>query len=421
MDSSYTILILIFLVCIFLSAIFSGSEVAFFSLKDDQISKLRKGKNSRDRLIVDLLDNAESLLTTILLGNTIVNVSASIIAAVLTLDLITYYELPKAAAFIIEVIVITFILLVLSEITPKVFAANRHVRFSKSVAPFIYIIYLILSPLTFLVNKLAGVFKFRVNHHTSFSGDDLKTIATVVHEQGNIEDNEREMINSIVEFKDLAVKDVMVARLDIMAVPTDISYDDFMEFIKTEGHSRIPLYDESLDHIVGIIYVKDMIPFLTNRSKSNTFDARKISRQPLFVPEGKPLDDLLKEFQAKKTHIAVVVDEYGGTAGIVTMEDVIEQIIGDIQDEYDEESPLFKKLGNDTYLFDGKIPIEDAEQILNIKLEFADEKFETLAGFILAYSGTIPKEKAVYKKDNIQFIIEQMDMRRIAKIKTMPV
>lgn len=421
MDSYHLSLLTLFTCCVFISAIFSGAEVAFFSLKEEHLSKFRKSKNSRDRLIADLLDNSNSLLTTILLGNTIVNVTASIIAAVFTLEAIEHFQLDSIYSFIIEVLVVTFVLLIISEITPKVLAANRSVRFAKRIVPFIYLVYLLLRPVTLFLNKLTGLFKFSFSGISHFSGEDLKTIATVVHEQGNIEENERQMINSIVEFKDLTVKEIMISRLDIVAAPADITYSEFLQFIKTEGHSRIPLFEESLDHIVGIIYVKDMIPYLSNPAKANTFDAKKIARQPLFVPEGKPLDDLLKEFQTKKMHIAVVVDEYGGTAGIVTMEDVIEQIIGDIQDEYDEESPMFKKIGQDSYIFDGKIPIEDAEKVLNIKLELGDEKFETLAGFILAFSGTIPKEKASFKKDHVQFIIEQMDMRRIAKIRTLPV
>lgn len=418
MDSYHLSLLVVFLVCIVLSAFFSGSEVAFFSLKEEHLLKFRKSKNSSEKIIIQLLDNSKSLLSTILLGNTVVNVTASIVAAVVTLEILEQNHLDPLYGFLIEVVCITFTLLILSEITPKVIAANRSVNFAKFSAPLMYLIVILLSPITFVLNKFASLFSFSFKNREHFSGEDVKTIADVVHEQGNIEENEREMINSIVEFKDLTVKEIMVSRLDMIAVSSDTTYQEFMKLIQTEGHSRVPLYEDSLDNIIGIVYVKDLITFLANQEKSKTFDIRKISRQPLFVPEGKKLDDLLKEFQTKKMHIAIVVDEYGGTAGLVTMEDVIEQIIGDIQDEYDEESPMFKKIGPDSYIFDGKIPIEEAEQILNIKLEIGDEKFETLAGFILALAGTIPKEKAVFKKDNVQFIVEQLEVRRISKIRT---
>lgn len=364
------------------------------------------------------MDNSKSLLSTILLGNTVVNVTASIVAAVVTLEILEQNHLDPLYGFLIEVVCITFTLLILSEITPKVIAANRSVSFAKFSAPLMYLTVILLSPITFVLNKFASLFSFSFKNREYFSGEDLKTIADVVHEQGNIEENEREMINSIVEFKDLTVKEIMVSRLDMIAVSSETNYQEIMKLIQTEGHSRIPLFEDSLDNIFGILYVKDLITFLADPEKAKTFDIKKISRQPLFVPEGKKLDDLLKEFQTKKMHIAIVVDEYGGTAGLVTMEDVIEQIIGDIQDEYDEESPMFKKIGPDSYIFDGKIPIEEAEQILNIKLEIGGEKFETLAGFILALAGTIPKEKAIFKKDNVQFIVEQLEVRRISKIRT---
>lgn len=418
MDSYHFWLLLIFVICIILSAFFSGSEVAFFSLKEEHLSKFRKSKNSTEKLIIQLLENSKSLLSTILLGNTLVNVTASIIGAVVTVEVLEKYQLDSLYGFLFEVVVLTFILLIVAEITPKVIAANRSVSFSKFSAPIMYIFVIVLTPVTALLNKIASMFSFNVKKRDSFSGEDLKTIADVVHEQGNIEENEREMINSIVEFKDLTAKEIMISRLDMVAASTETTYDELMELIKKEGHSRIPLYEESIDNIVGIIYVKDMISFLSDKEKVKTFDAKKISRQPLFVPEGKKLDDLLKEFQTKKMHIAMVVDEYGGTAGLVTMEDVLEQIIGDIQDEYDQESPMFKKIAPDSYIFDGKIPVEDAEKVLNIKLDFGDERFETLAGFILAIAGTIPKEKAIFKKDNIQFIIESIESRRIAKVRT---
>lgn len=363
------------------------------------------------------MEHSQLFLVTVLIANNIVNISASIIAATLTYQVMAFYQLEPWIIFTAEIIVLTMVFLIVAETTPKVIAANRSLEFARLASPFIRILMIVLWPISKLMYIFTKIIKIKLRQQDSISNEDFKTIADVVHEHGSIEDSEREIINSLSVFGDLIVKDIMVSRLDIVGVEVGNSFEETLKMVQDNGHSRIPLFTESLDNIVGIIYAKDLIPFLMDKSKRKNFNLEQIARQPLFIPEGKKLTDLLKEFQSQKMHIGIVVDEYGGTSGLVTMEDVIEQIVGDINDEHDEEDHLVKILAPNVFLFDGKIEIEEAEKYLQIQLLENDDEFETLAGCILSLLGTIPKEKSVINKGNVQFIIEEMDARRISKIK----
>lgn len=417
MDSYQLILLAVFFLCIALSFFLSGSEVAFFSLKSDQINRLSKSENQRERTISLILSDSQKLLVTILLVNNIVNVLASIIAVTLTYDFLHEIPVDPVLVIIFEVVVMTFILLILSEITPKILGAQLSVRYATFAAPLMSVILFFSTPFVWLIMRLTRWVHLPFKSAEKISNDDLKTIADVVHEHGNIEENEKEMISSLAGFSERTVNEIMISRVDMVAVESDSDYQTVMETVRQSGHSRIPVFTESLDNINGILYAKDLIPFLAAENEKMSFKIEKLIRQPLFIPEGKKVSDLLKEFQLKKMHIAIVVDEYGGTAGIVTLDDVIAEIIGEIHDEHDTEEPLYKLLAPNVWLFDGKTPVDVAEDVLDISLQTNDDGFETLAGFILSLSGTIPKEKTMVKLGRADFIVEQMDGRRIAKIK----
>lgn len=417
LDSYQLILLAVFILCIALSFFLSGSEVAFFSLKSDQVNRLSKSEKQGERTISLILSDSQKLLVTILLANNVVNVLASIIAVTLTYDFLQGILVDPFLVIIFNVVIMTFILLILSEITPKILGAQLSVRYAAFAAPLMLVILFFSTPFVWLIMRLTRWVHLPFQSAEKISNSDLKTIADVVHEHGSIEEDEKNMISSLAGFSERTVNEIMISRVDMVAVESDSDYQTVMETVRQSGHSRIPVFTESLDNINGILYAKDLIPFLAAENETKSFKIEKLIRQPLFIPEGKKVSDLLKEFQLKKMHIAIVVDEYGGTAGIVTLDDVIAEIIGEIHDEHDIEQPLYKQLAPNIWLFDGKTPVDIAEEVLALSLQTHDDGFETLAGFILSLSGTIPKEKAMYKQGPADFIVEQMEGRRIAKIK----
>lgn len=417
LDSYQLGLLAVFILCIALSFFLSGSEVAFFSLKEDQINRLAKSKKKNESSIPLILADSQKLLVTILLSNNIVNVLASIIAVTLTYDYLHHIPIDPVLVILIEVVVMTFILLILSEITPKIIGAQLSVRYAVFAAPLMTVILFFSTPFVWLIMRLTRWVHLPFQSADKISNDDLKTIADVVHEHGSLEENEKNMISSLAGFSERTVNEIMISRVDMVAVESDSDYQTVMETVRQSGHSRIPVFTESLDNINGILYAKDLITFLAADQGTKSFQIDKLIRQPLFIPEGKKVSDLLKEFQLKKMHIAIVVDEYGGTAGIVTLDDVIAEIIGEIHDEHDIEEPLYKQLAPNVWLFDGKTPVDVAEEVLETSLQTNDDGFETLAGFLLSLSGTIPKEKAIFRNGNMEFIVDQMEGRRIAKIK----
>ncbi|MCK6600270.1 MAG: hemolysin family protein [Bacteroidetes bacterium] len=417
MDSYTAGLLVIFIICLAFSFVFSGAEVAFFSLKEDQISKLRKSTRSRELRIAEILSDSQKLLVTILIGNNLVNVMASVIAATLTYNFLHHLPVDPVLVYILEVFVLTFIFLILSEITPKIIGAHLSLRFAVIVAPLISFLIGLFTPVTWLVMKLTRWIRPGKLSGEKVSNEDLKTIADVVHEHGSLAENEKEMISSLADFSEKTVREIMISRVDMVAIESDAGREEVMETVRQSGHSRIPVYLESLDQISGILYAKDLIPFLSEKNSKREFSLQKLQRQPLFIPEGKKVSDLLKEFQIRKMHIAIVVDEYGGTAGMVTLDDVISEIIGEIRDEHDEDLPLYRQLAPNVWSFDGKTPVDLAEEVLGLTLQSRNDGFETLAGFILSVSGAIPKEKAVIRYQDAEFIIEKVEGRRIAKVK----
>lgn len=417
MDTDWLFRVILLLIFLFLSAFFSGSEVALFSIERKKVKSY--GFNPLiERYLVSLIDSPRRLLVSILIGNTIVNVAASIIAVSLTLDLIDVTGLSEELLLTLQIIILTILVILFSELTPKVWASKSPVSFSKFAAIPLYwfctIIFPVAEIITEFIRSVVSKIKFDKGK-AAFSPEEITELAELGYEVGALEEEEQGIIQSIVGFKSVAVHEVMTPRVDMVSVEDTTTLDELIELIKSSGHSRIPLYKENLDKITGIIYAKDILKFLINGNREN-FDINKIARKPMYIPMTKMINDLMYEFQEKKMHIAIVVDEYGGTAGLITLEDIIEEIIGEIRDEYDkEESPVFK-IDENKYLVAGRISIEELNELLNTSIKIESENFETLAGLVLNQAGHIPKEGYNFLLENFKFTVKEVTKKRISKI-----
>ncbi len=405
-----------FLILIVFSAFFSGSEAAFFSLSKEMVDRLKESSSQASVRIVSLLAKPRLLLVTILVGNTIVNISAATVAALLTADLSAYLHFSENIAMVFEIIIVTIVLIIFGELTPKIFGVKNSYKFAAMASIPLRIINFILYPIVWILEKfpllLSGLLATRVKKHL-LSKEELKTLIEVSEEKGTLEEDEREMIHSIFEFSKTTAKEIMVPRIDMICADKETSLRELIDLIKTEGHTRIPLYDNKVDNILGIIHAKELLPFINDSSQS--IDLTSLARPAMFVPESKPIDELLKDFQVEKQHMAIVVDEYGGTAGLITLEDVIEEIVGEIQDEYDVEKPLYKKIDDSHFWVDAKINLEVLNEELDMNLP-VDESYESLGGFIFNLIGSVPQKKQEIDYGIYKFIIEKIDRNRIREV-----
>ena len=408
------VLILILLVC---SALISGSEVAFFSLTSTDLKKANNSKNKNLQITYSLRNNPRRLLAALLVSNNFIN-----IAIVLLFSSFgnTFYlkSFPFWINFIIEVGVITLFILLFGEILPKVYANRNPISFSKKMAlPVQFLDKYIFFFLTFPMSKMTEFIQRRlVFKSTNLSVDKLSD-ALELTDKSDSSKNEQKILQSIVSFGSVETKQIMRPRVDVFSVSVELSFDQLLDQIRKKGFSRIPVYQKQIDKIIGIVYLKDLFPHL-NKKK---FDWKKLIREPYFVPENKKLDDLLKEFQQLKIHLAIVVDEYGGNSGIITMEDVIKEIVGELNVDFFQEDLSFTKIDDNSYIFDGKTNLKDFYKILKISDEAAFENkrgdSETLAGFILEQKGYFPKKGSALIFKNLKFIVEEIDRKRIKKIK----
>ncbi len=405
----------VFCLLLLASALVSGSEVALFSLDWTAREQLAEAQDRASRRVIRLLDQPREVLVSILILNTVVNVAAAMIAAVATAHVAEAYQWSTVITVVTEVIVLAFVILVVSEITPKLLARRDSIRFSRHVSAFLLPLHRILYPLSRSISRLTKAFHGRFRPARPLSGADVKAMAEIGEAHGTLEEEERELIHSIVEFGDTTVREVMVSRLDIVAIEVSTEIDDALDLIRSSGHSRLPLYVEHLDNILGIVHAKDLLPNLAQNGEPNRpVDWRVIARRALFVPTAKKLDDLLTEFQATKTHIAIAVDEYGGTAGLITLEDILEEIVGEIRDEYDEgEESLYEKIGKNAYRCDARIDLDDLNDVIGSELDTEKFDFETLGGLILDLSGSIPSAGEVFTYRGLRITVREVDNRRI--------
>ncbi|HYW36128.1 MAG TPA: hemolysin family protein [Balneolaceae bacterium] len=418
--SGIIIEIILMLMGFVFSAVFSGSEVAFFSIsnKRDHLEEMA-AKNSVDKILVRMLERPRRLLATILIGNTFANIVSSVLAAVLTGYLAASIGLSELVVFAIEVVALTFTLLILSEITPKIIAINNPLQVARSLCRFIYVFFIVLKPLSKLIADSTELLeKWMPNPRHEMTSEDIKTMAEVGEQEGSLHSDEREIIENVIEFGTTTVREIMTSRTDIVAISEDQTLDEVLTIIREKGLSRMPLYEEDLDTILGIIHSKDVLPFIHSDTKKTTINWRTIARKALFIPASKKLDDLLREFQQEKTHIAVVVDEYGGTEGIVTMDDILEEIIGDISDNNTEgEEELYRQLRDGSYIFDAKIDLDDMEEILDCEITTPDDDFETLGGLVYHLKERIPGvgERIFFKK--LELTIHSVQNNRVRKLR----
>lgn len=403
-------------VLLLMSAFASGSEIAFFSLSPSDVAELEDGKFDADKKIQNLRDDSERTLATILIANNFVNVTIIMLLNYVIAGVISFGERALLLQFLFTTVILTFLLLLFGEIMPKVYARQDPLKFCRRCVGGIMFARKFFWPIENILLK-SGMMAEKIiqkeNHVLSV--DDLEQ-ALELTDKNDIKD-EQNMLKGIIRFGDETAKEVMTSRQNIVDLDIRSNYADVLKCIEDNNYSRIPVYQDNTDNIRGILYIKDLLPHLT---KSSNFRWQSLIRPPYFVPETKKIDDLLREFQENKVHIAIVVDEFGGTSGIVTLEDILEEIVGEINDEYDEEEKFYSKLNYNTFIFEGKTLLTDLCRILNVD----DEEFEevegdadTLAGLLLEIKGDFPSihEKIDYK--NYTFEVMNVEERRISKIK----
>ena len=396
------------------SGLISGSEVAFFSLSPTDLDKFQNSKSNKVEKLVSLHNRPEQLLGTILVVNNLVNVGIVILSSYITNSLVDFSE-AQVLGFLIQIVLITFILLLFGEIIPKIYANQFSVKFALQMAPAIYFLEKVFYPLVaVMVSSTSFVNKRLSRKNAAISmdqlSDALELSATEITEDEHI-------LKGIVKFGNIDVQEIMKSRIDVFAIDIDTSFSDLINLIMKSGFSRIPIYSESFDQIKGILYVKDLLPHI---HKNGSFKWQSLIRPPYFVPESKKISDLLQEFQTKKIHMAIVIDEYGGTSGVVTLEDIMEEIVGEITDEYDEDESFFTKIDDNIYMFEGKTLLNDFFRVVKKPIDIFDEikgDADTLAGTILEMSGEIPDQNAIFHFDDFTFTIHSVDNRRIKKIK----
>ena len=409
--------LIVFFVLLLFSGLFSGSEVAMFGLEGSALDDIQSSTDRASRRVARMLERPRELLVSILVLNTIVNVGAAIIAAVFTAQLASASGWSKTITVIVEVLVVTFILLVMSEITPKLLASRNPARYSRMLSAFILPFHRVLFPFSTLLARSTNIFKGRIKRFTRISGDDVKVMAEIGEEHGTLAEEERAMIHSIIEFGDRTVREVMISRLDIVAIPVVSTLEDAFEIIRTSGYSRLPLFVDHLDNILGIIHAKDLLPYVGNENSQERVDWTRVARKPMFVPLGKPLDDLLEEFQLRKMHVAIVVDEYGGTAGLVTLENVLEEIVGEIRDESDEqEESLYERIDDRTVRCDSRLDLDDLNDLLGLSLDTEDLDFETVGGLVFHLNGTIPVPGDSFDYGDARYTVEGVENNRIGSV-----
>lgn len=424
-DGVFIVKCLILIVLLACSAMVSGSEVALFGLSQTEINEIEAEKTSRGGIIVRLLKRPKKLLATILIANNTINIGIVLLFNSIGDTLfyqITYKVLNFISIrFLLEVVVATFLILLFGEIIPKIYANRNRRVFSNFMAYPLRVLDVVLSPLSGPMRVTSNLMYANLGRKKSNLSVDHLSQALELTSEGDTTREEQKILEGIVSFGNTDTKQVMRPRIDIFALNEDMKFQEVLVDIQKHGYSRIPVFSDNMDNVIGVLYVKDLLPHL----EKNTFKWKSLIREPYFVPENKKLDDLLLEFQEKKNHLAVVVDEYGGTSGIVTMEDVIEEIVGDISDEFDDEDLIFSKIDEYNYVFDGKTTLRDFYRVVNLEKEevFEENKgeSETLAGFVLEIAGKFPKRGETIVFKNYKFLVESLDKKRLKQIKvTLP-
>ena len=407
---SCLLIVFILLVC---SAFISGAEVAFFSLSPSEIEDIEKDKKHLE--VLWLLQKPNLLLATILIANNFINIAIVILSAYVTSIAITFPE-NSSLEFIFQIVIVTSLLVLFGEITPKIYANNNAKKFSLMMVIPLKLLQHLFSPLSYLLVSTTNFIDKRLaQKQKEVSLEEISKALDLTEKESK--EQERRILRSIVEFGNTDVKEVMKSRVDVLAIEQHMVFTEVIKKIISSGFSRIPVYREQFDNVLGILYIKDLIPFL---NKGDEFEWIKLCRPAYYVPETKMINDLLKEFQLKKNHIAIVVDEYGGTSGIVTLEDVLEEIVGEINDEFDADDNIYSKLDDHNYIFEGKISLIDFLKIVKGEVDYFDDikgESDSLAGLVLEVEGKILTIGEVCNIPPYTMLIESADNRRIKRLK----
>lgn len=404
-------LFILLVLLVLMSAFFSSSETALINMSKIRLKYLVKEKVKNADKLEKLYEDSNKLIGAILIGNNIVNVATSSIATIITTSRFSNAGLG------ISVGLTTLVILIFGEITPKNLALKNSESISLFVAPIILFLVRIFTPILFILNNISNLLSSLLGQRDddkkpTITQDELKTIVDVSNQEGVLETDETEMIQNIFEFKDLTVDDIMIQRMDIVAISSDMSYDEIIDVFKNKQLSRLPIYEDTIDDIIGVLYAKDL--FFTEQSKED-FNLKTLMREPVFVNEFVKISDFFKKMQQVKTHIAIVLDEYGGVAGIVTMEDLVESIVGDIYDEYDQQDEEVRKVKENIYVINGNSKLTEIQELLQVELISKD--YESLGGYLMDKMGKIPTQGDIYEDENFKFIISSMDKNRINKVK----
>jgi len=416
-DWLYQVFTLVLL--LLLSAFFSGSEVAFFSIKQKNLEEDFKSSKLISRYANNLVAFPRRLLITILVGNTLANVAVSIVSVSLALEIAYLYQVKMNVILTIQIVLITIIVLIFCELLPKVFASSHPQLSVKIVAVPLYLISTLIYPISETITEIIRLTFSKLKFDkakTAITEKEISDLAELSHEHGTLEEDEQEIITSFVEFKSVLVVEVMTPRVDIVTVPFDISSDELIQTINSSGYSRFPVYKDNLDKIIGIIHAKDLLQYLRGKSFVKEETLAKIIRKVLFVPERKKISEMLKEFQQKKMHSAIVVDEFGGTSGLITLEDIIEEIIGEIWDEHDTEEDSIKIISPEKISVLGKVSVTELNELMGQKLIPTSKDYETVAGLVINEAGDIPKEGYSFKLNNYKLTVKEILKKRIKRV-----
>jgi gliding motility-associated protein GldE len=414
-DTNFFIGIIGIIFLLFCTAMVAAAEVALFSLSKKDLSDLSQNNPPKHNVIHQLLGKPKKLLATILIANNFLHIAVVVLFSFSLDKLFSMIAIP-VVKFGVEVLLVTFLILLFGEVLPKVYASRNNVKFASFIAFPILFLNRILSPISYPLRGISSFIQEKLGKQkTNFSVDHLSQALELTSTEETTHE-EQKLLEGIVSFGNTDTKQVMSPRIDIFALEIDAPFSEILPKVIDKGYSRIPVYEDNIDNIKGVLFVKDLIPYIN----SEDFDWKTLLREPFFVPENKKLDDLLKDFQSMKSHLAIVVDEYGGTSGLVSLEDVIEEIVGDISDEFDEENISYSQIDEKNFLFDGKINLKDFFRVIPVNEDIFENRkgeAETLAGFILELLGNFPKKGQKIAFENCLFTIVILDKKRIKQIK----
>jgi gliding motility-associated protein GldE len=421
-SAGFLVRALVLLALLLLSGFVSGAETAFFAVTPAQLLGLKDSKHASQRTVYQLMTTPKRLLATLLIAINFVNIAIVVVSSLLINEVFDFSR-NEALGFLIQVVAVTFVIVLFCEVMPKVYATHNAVRFSSGSVYPVYFLDKLFRPLSYLlvastalVDKRIGVKGYEV------SADEL-THAIDITSDKNTPEEEKKILKGIARFGNIDVKQIMRPRMDVVSFDKDMSLKEIVPSVIENRYSRIPVFEETFDNIIGILYIKDLLPYL-GRQEDSSFDWLKLLRPAYFVPESKKINDLLQEFQEMKMHLAVVIDEYGGSSGIVTLEDILEEIVGEINDEFDDEDLFYSRLDARTVVFEGKTLLNDVCRVMEVDrkvFESGNEETDTIAGLLLELKGGIPKLNEVILFNGITFTVESVDRRRIKRVKiTLP-